>query len=99
MFKFFCRGGDHDIEAPQKKPTPIRTEKPLPHLEKKVAKRNQHGEKVAIAPPWAPAEGGGKCTRLPTVKFKKIFFTILVHFWYFFSMWEPFFAYGGGGLF
>ena len=42
---------------PQKSPPPsVRTEKPPLHLEKKVAKRNPHGENVAI-PPYGRPQG------------------------------------------
>ena len=56
MFNFFFVGG----EATKKPPPPIRTENPSPHLEKKVAKRNPHGEKVAIATPLRAPMGGGQ---------------------------------------
>ena len=49
MFKLFFVG---EGEAQKKPPTLHKDRKaPPPHLEKKVAKRNPHGEKVAIAPP------------------------------------------------
>ena len=60
--------------------------KPHPHLQKKVAKKNPHGEKVAIAPPPMGASRRGGKSRLLLFLYVEAFFAT------FFSLW-------GGGLF
>ena len=86
--------------------TPHKDKKASPHLEKKVAKRNLHDEKVAIAPPpstWAPA-GGARVGGRPPPHWKiktNVCWLIGRPFCYFFSMWSSFLLrlWGGGGLF
>ena len=76
MFKIFVG----EEEAPKKNP---KGQKSLLPLEIKVAKKNPHDEKVAIAPPpWAPAGGGarvgGRPTPPPTGKLKNVLLFLYV---------------------
>ena len=82
---------------PQKSPPPsVRTEKPPLHLENKVAKRNPHGENVAIPPLWAPAGGWRVGGRPPSSHWKIIFFCYLGGLFVTFSLCGGHFLLYGG---